>query len=141
MLALLASRRVRGSWNIEVTDVEQHGYCTHSFSSLPSSKDRKLKKTKVSLLSIVKCAVRKEESLEDIQTNALKDKVIVFKGSLALGKGVKFVYTPMARITASIDDAQLTKGGTYTLKKNQSLTVDCKDASDSDVLNVKASFH
>lgn len=141
VLALLASRRVRGSWNIEVTDVEQHGYCTHSFSSLPSSKDRKLKKTKVSLLSIVKCAVRKEESLEDIQTNALKDKVIVFKGSLALGKGVKFVYTPMARITASIDDAQLTKGGTYTLKKNQSLTVDCKDASDSDVLNVKASFH
>lgn len=139
--ALLASRRVRGSWSITVQDSESRSGCTHSFTSLPSSRDQRLKKTKVSLLSIVKCAVRKEDCVGEVQTNLLKDKVIVFKGSLALGKGVKFIYTSTPRIIVTLNDTVLTKSGKYILKKNQTLDVDCKDVDDSLVLNVQASFH
>ena len=141
ILALLASRRVRGSWSISIQDNENRSACSHSFTSLPSSRDPRLKKTKVSLLSIVKCAVRKEDCVGDVQTNQLKDKVIVFKGSLALGKGVKFIYTPTSRTIVTLNDTVLTKSGKYILKKNQILDVNCKDVDDSLVLNVQASFH
>ena len=77
----------------------------------------------------------------EVQTNLLKDKVIVFKGSLALGKGVKFIYTSTPRIIVTLNDTVLTKSGKYILRKNQTLDVDCKDVDDSLVLNVQASFH
>ena len=141
LIALILSRRVRGSWNITVDDIENKSGCSHSFTSLPSSRDQQLKKTKVSLLAIVKCAVRKEDCLGDVQTNPLKDRVVVFQGALSLGKGVAFKFTPTARTVISIDDTVLTKAGKYILKKNQILSAECKDVDDSSVLNVQASFH
>lgn len=141
ILALLASRRVQGRWNVEVEDIQNKTGCSHSFTSLPASRDRLLKKTKVSLLSIIKCAVRKEDLLNEIQTNALKEKTIIFRGSLGLGKGIKFDYSPNARTVVSIDDSVISKSGKMLLKKNQVLEVACKDVDDSDVLNIKVSFH
>ena len=141
ILALLASRRVRGGWNVEIEDHDNKTECSHSFTTLPSSKDAQLKKTSVSLLAIVKCAIKKEGYVGEVMPNPLKEKVIVFQGSLSLGKGVAFRFTPTARTAIEIDETPITKAGKYILKKNQTLHVECKDDNDSSVLDVKASFH
>ena len=73
--------------------------------------------------------------------NSLKEKAVVFQGSLSLGKGVAFRFTPTARTAVEIDETPITKAGKYILKKNQTLHVECKDDNDSSVLDVKASFH
>ena len=138
---LMMSRRVHGSWDVTVDDLENKSGCSHSFVSLPSANDPQLKKTTVSLLAIVKCAVRKEGYVGDVQTNPLKEKAVVFQGALSLGKGVAFIYTPVKGVKISIEDTVLTKSGKYILKKNQILTAECTDSDDASVLNVQASFH
>ncbi len=138
--ALLASKRVRGRWVVQVDDLQSGGSCTHSFTSLSASRDSKLKKTKVSLLSIVKCAVRLEDAYDSVDFTKLPEKVVVLQGTLTQGRSIKFAYSPVGYVAVTNADVRLEKSGKYVLKRNDELVVVCEDEAGARVLQVTATF-
>ena len=140
LIILMASRTVKGRWTVEVEDHENRGSCSHDFRSLPASKDRMLKRTKVNLLSIARRAVISEEVQDTVRLNRLPADVIVFHGTLAQGKTVTFSYSPKARIAVTMGETVLTARKKYKLLRNSDLAVVCKDADNEEILTVKVSF-
>ena len=137
---LMISRRVRGSWTVDVEDLEHHGSCVHDFKSLAAAKDKMLRKTKVSLLSMAKAAAISEQVQDNIKLKCLPADAVVFHGSLSQGKTVNVSCSPRARVAIAINETTLTARKQYKLNRRDELIVTCKDADNEEILIVRVSF-
>ena len=125
---------------MDVEDLEHHGSCVHDFKSLAAAKDKMLRKTKVSLLSMAKAAAISEQVQDNIKLKCLPADAVVFHGSLSQGKTVNVSCSPRARVAIAINETTLTARKQYKLNRRDELIVTCKDADNEEILIVRVSF-